>query len=352
VGVNLLFMADSFVLTPYPWQQSAWQQLCSQVRDQKLPHALLVTGPQGIGKHHFVKSAAQLLLCLSPINELACGSCKTCKLMAAGSHPDFITLMPEEGSKVIKIDQVRHLTDFVSKTPQQGLHKVVIIGPVESLNNNSANALLKSLEEPAGSTTLLLVSHSPSLLMATIRSRCQKIEFSIPSNTESLQWLTPLVVGHNVDYLLECANGAPLAALDLIGTDKLDYRQKFAEGLNGIAEQKVSPLDVAKELQKIEPIEHVETMLNWLQHALKYGVDGTESSHFQENELLSFIQTTPQELVFRLMDKLFIVKRQILSGANPNKQLLLEELLLDWDALSSRSEKRLSARKSLLSGLN
>lgn len=345
-------MADTPFLAPYPWQQPNWLHLCSQLHDQKLPHAIMLTGPQGLGKLHFALVAAQLMLCLSPVNDLACGSCKTCQLIAAGSHPDFMQLIPEDGSKIIKIDQVRGVTDFVNKTPQQGKRKVIIVSPVEALNINAANALLKSLEEPAGNSTLLLVSHSPSLVMATIRSRCQKMELSIPAKVDSLAWLTPLVVGHNAEYLLECSSGAPLAALALTGNEKLEYRENFAKGLNNIAETKISPLDVAGELHKVEPIEHIETLLSWLQLALKYGVEGIESSHFQEQQLLKTIQSVPQELVFRFMDKLFGVKRQVLSGSNPNKQLLLEELLFDWDALCSRSQQRLSARKNLLSGLN
>lgn len=345
-------MPDSSFLAPYPWQQPNWQHICSQLHDQKLPHAIMLAGPQGVGKLHFAHVAAQLLLCLSPVNDLACGSCKTCQLMAAGSHPDFLKLVPEDGSKVIKIDQVRDVTDFVNKTPQQGKRKVIIVAPVEALNMNASNALLKSLEEPAGNSTLILVSHSPSLVMATIRSRCQKMELAIPAKDDSLAWLTPLVVGHNAEYLLECASGAPLAALALTGNEKLEYRESFATGLNDIADNKTSPLEVAGELHKIESIEHIETLLSWLQHALKYGVEGVESSHFQEQQLLKTIQTVPQALVFRFMDKLFGVKRQVLSGSNPNKQLLLEELLLDWDALCSRSQKRLLARKTLLSGLN
>ncbi|GAA5316550.1 MAG: DNA polymerase III subunit delta' [Candidatus Pelagadaptatus aseana] len=340
------------LLSPLPWQQQLWLRLSGQQADGKLPHALLLVGHEGIGKVHFAKAFARLLTCLSPVNQTPCGNCKTCLLMKAGSHPDYLYLAPEDKSRVIKIDQVRQLTEFVAKTPQQGNHKVAIIEPAESLNLNAANALLKCLEEPAGNTTLILVSHMPSLLMATIRSRCQQLEFAIPDRSQSLEWLTPLAVGQEPEYLLDCAAGAPLTALELMDGDQLEIREQFARYLIDIAEFRISPLDVAQKLQGGDPLALVEMLLFWLQLSAKARFSDASPHHEGEKLVVGKLLLVREQLVFRLLDKLIITKRQLLSGSNPNKQLLLEELLMDWQALLKQSQRPQQARHSLLNGLN
>jgi DNA polymerase-3 subunit delta' len=110
-------------------------------------------------------------------------------LLKAGSHPDNFVLEPEEADKPIKVDQVRELVAFVVQTAQLGGRKVVLIEPVEAMNVNASNALLKSLEEPSGDTVLLLVSHQPSRLLPTIKSRCQQVACPQPSLAQSQAWL-------------------------------------------------------------------------------------------------------------------------------------------------------------------
>lgn len=337
---------------PYAWQMAAWQRLGEQYADQKLPHALLFSGPKGIGKTHFAHALGFFLLCLSPVNGVPCGRCKGCELNLAGTHPDLFILQPESGSRVIKIDQVRRLTGFLAKTAQQGGRKIAIIEPVESLNVNAANALLKSLEEPSGSSSLLLVSHLPSQVMATIRSRCQQVLFPLPETGDSLSWLTPLAVGQDAAYLLACAGGAPLAALELLNGDAMDQRQALADGLLALAQNRISALDLAAELQRGEALPVVEVMMQWIQQGVKQPyVDSTAAVTDGEAQLQQFIATIPAVIVYRFWDKMVTVKRQLLSTANPNKQLLLEELMMDWQALSRQSTQVAQSRQQVLNGL-
>lgn len=344
----------SSLATPYTWQTAAWQRLGDQCAVQKLPHALLFTGPKGVGKTHFAHALGFFLLCLSPVTGVSCGRCKGCELNLAATHPDLFVLQPESGSRVIKIDQVRRLTEFLAKTSQQGGRKVAIIEPVESLNVNAANALLKSLEEPSGSSTLLLVSHLSSQVMATIRSRCQQILFPLPRVEESLSWLAPLAVGQDAAWLLERAGGAPLAALDLLNGDALDQRQALAEGLMALAQSSASALDVAAELQRGEALPVIEAMMQWLQQGLKqpYELHGrSRELNDIEAQLQQFIVTIPAVIVYRFWDKIVTVKRHLLSTANPNKQLLLEELMMDWQALARQSTQVGQSRQHVLNGL-
>ncbi len=343
----------------YSWQQHQWQHLTTSLRDQKLPHALLLAGPKGTGKLHFAKRFAALLLCLSPVNQVACGRCKGCELLQADTHPDLSFLQPEDKSKVIKIDQVRGVIDFLAKTAQQGGRKVAIVEPAETLNISAANALLKSLEEPSGETTLLLVSHAPSQIMATIRSRCQMLAFPLPTREVSLNWLSPLAVGHDPEYLLHCAAGAPLAAFNLMSGDSLEQREAFAKSLLGIAQGRVSPLDAASQGQSSESLILIEWIMQLVQQAVQNHVllasDTTSGSSIPadrpEAEIVSWLAATNSKIVFRFWDKLLVLKRQLLSNTNPNKQLLLEEVMMDWQALMKQSNKLQQSRQQMMNGL-
>ncbi|WP_439134757.1 DNA polymerase III subunit delta' [Pseudomaricurvus sp.] len=336
----------------YAWQMTFWERLSQQHLDQKLPHALMLTGHKGIGKFHFAKALGYYQLCLSPVNHVACGRCKGCELNQAETHPDFFVLRPEGTSRVIKIDQVRRLTEFLAKTAQQGGKKVAVIEPVEALNVNAANALLKGLEEPSGNSSLILVSHVPSQVMATIRSRCQQIAFPLPSTEESLTWLTPLAVGQDPAYLLSCAGGAPLAARDLLSGDALEQRQALATGLLSLADNSRSALDLAAELQRGEALPVIESLMQWLQYGLKRQMtEGVAVGNPNEDKLLALIGSIPSAILYRFWDKMVAVKRQLLSSANPNKQLLLEELMMDWQAMCRQSSQVAQSRQQVMNGL-
>ena len=199
----------------YPWQDSLWQQMAGRAQHA---HAYLLHGPAGIGKRALAERLMASLLCKQPVGLEACGSCKSCSLLAAGSHPDNYILEPEEADKAIKVDQVRELVNFVVQTAQLGGRKVVLVEPVESMNVNAANALLKSLEEPSGNTILLLVSHQSSRLLPTIRSRCVQQACPLPSEVMSLEWLAkalPECSDAQRIELLTLAAGSPLAAVKL-----------------------------------------------------------------------------------------------------------------------------------------
>ena len=223
----------------YPWQHQQWRQLLSQVQQQRLPHALLLTGSPGLGKLTFAERFAQYLLCKAvnlgqtEVSAQACGQCAGCRLLLANNHPDLLTVVPEEAGKNIKIDQIREMTERLHQTAQRAGYQVAIIAPAEALNKAAANALLKTLEEPLGKTVLLLVSHRPGVLPATIISRCQKIPFKAAYEAKPwlLQQLAGLNPSANVDLLLNFAEHAPLRALILAQNNYLILRDQLLEHL-------------------------------------------------------------------------------------------------------------------------
>jgi DNA polymerase III subunit delta' len=324
---------------PYPWQQSEWQRILQQHAGQ-LAHALMLAGPKGLGKFQFAKSLAHYVLCLSPQSALPCGNCRCCALTKAETHPDLHWVLPDEPGKAIKVDQIRQLTEFVGKTSQQNGMKVAVISPAEAMNLNAANALLKCLEEPAGATLLLLVSHTPSAVMATIRSRCQLLNFPVPNTEQTIPWLQPLIGNEDASTLLSFTRGAPLSALGLVDGDALEQRKNILNDLIALAERRSSVLDVAKRWMDYDPLAVLEWILIWLHKATSGQFSGENIA--KSVELDGVFQHLHGPFVFRYFDKVIQFKRQLLSGANPNKQLLLEELLMDWSALTNAG--KMSAR--------
>ena len=146
-----------------------------------LPPSVIFAGPQGVGKRMTAVALARLMNCLTP--ELqpagssdACGTCASCKRIARGVHADVLLIEPGD-TGVIKIDQVRDAVERAAYRPFEGRRRVVIIDDADLMNADAQNALLKTLEEPPASSTFVLVTSRPDLLLPTVRSRCQRLRF-------------------------------------------------------------------------------------------------------------------------------------------------------------------------------
>lgn len=324
---------QSSPLIPYPWQQASWQSLLDWWRQERLPHALLLTGQAGIGKRHLAEAFAQLLLCDRPQSDLPCGTCKSCLLNVSHNHPDFSRIEPEDTGKAIKVDQIRALSGFLGQTAQQGAMKVVVLDGADALNINAANALLKGLEEPADKTLLILISSQPGKVLATIRSRCQLLQLPLPTDAQVVPWLTPLVGKDQCAELLECARGAPLAALRLFETDGLEEKKRFHDQLLDLITGKLSAVEMAIQWQNKSVSDCLLWMQQWLSGGIKRQVMGRGFRVLGAEELIEALTIVPAQLMHRYLDKITLCRKQLSSGANPNKQLLLEDLLLDWTAL-------------------
>ena len=308
-------------LKPLPWQSAQWDTLIGQYNAQRMPHAIMLNGPEHVGKGAFARAAAHLMLCDSPMGGYACGHCKSCKLLAAGSHPDLMMLTPEEPGKALKIDQVRKLIDYVGKTSQQGGWKVAVIEPAEAMNVNASNALLKSLEEPTKNTLLILVCHMVSGVPPTIRSRCRLTTFGLPSEAESVSWLQRQLPegAESPNWLLTQASGRPLLAKNLASSDLLDQKREFHEVLDGVAQGALSAVVAAEKCYRHKGVERIDWMSQRVIERVK-GEPGADQTR----------------VWFKFQDRLNGVKRELQSSANPNPQLLWESLLFDWQALHGR----------------
>lgn len=211
----------------YPWQKKLWQNL-NQGR-QKLHHAFLMHGRAGIGKYDFALNFSKALLCPNTDgNGHACDKCPSCHWFDDESHPDFRLISPEQESSPdedapvakktkkktqISVAQIRELSDFLSLSSHQtsGL-RIVLINPAEALNQASANALLKMLEEPAPGVIFILVAHQLQRLLPTILSRCQKVNMPVPDQVQALAWLNIKGVP-NPEQQLAYLEGSPIKVL-------------------------------------------------------------------------------------------------------------------------------------------
>jgi DNA polymerase-3 subunit delta' len=242
----------------HPWNEPLFEAL--KARTERFPHALLIHGARGTGKLALAERVAQFLLCEAAAGR-PCGRCEGCRWFAAGSHPDSRRvepealakepmIEPEEGADVvakrakpstqIKIEQVRDLDGFLNLRSHRGRLRVALVHPAEDMNPNAANALLKGLEEPPAGAVFVLVSHRPSQLLPTIRSRCVALAVPIPPPAAALQWLAEQGAP-NPERWLAYAGGAPLQALEYAGK---------AESLERLL-QRPLPVDDRDELETL-----------------------------------------------------------------------------------------------------
>ena len=317
-----------------PWHQEPWALLTSAKENRRLHHALLLTGPEGLGKWQFAQHYAQALLCRTPDGSgRACGDCHDCRLFRAGSHPDLQLVEPDESSKSgdIRIDDIREMTDKEMLTSQSGGYKVILIQPADRMTTAAANSLLKTLEEPTAQTILLLVSSQPQRLPATIRSRCQQIRFVIPAEDVAIKWLTPRIGTADPHTLLGLAGGAPLAALALNEPEVLKERIDQLNEFLAVADGRVDLVEVAGRWATLDMMRTLTWVSGWLTDIVKLqSVD--ECPQLFNPDQRAALHTTAKRLeskvVFRLLDR--VVEARRLAGSTLNPQLMLEELLIRW----------------------
>ena len=248
-----------------PWLQDVIQRVLQARRQDRLGQALLFWGNDKAAWSLLLPALRSRLLCLDGSGVMACGVCSNCQLLQAGSHPDAADCVPEAPGKDIRIDQVRELSEFIYSTPQIADRRILLLYPAEALNLPSANALLKTLEEPAGHSLLLLATSNPSRLPATVRSRCERIHVATPAVEMIRTWLLQHgVAAADAEQALRGCPDAPLAALQMcqqediaVYRNTLDLWQQYLAGQRDV-------FSVAAEWAKLEP----EKIIGWLSSAV------------------------------------------------------------------------------------
>jgi len=293
-----------------PWHQGQWQRLLAQQQAGRVPHALLLRGPTGVGKARFGRYLANSRLCMAPGEQgRPCGQCRACVQFTSGSHPDFQVAEPEDGKRVIAVDRIRAVIDWLSKRPHYPGPKLLLFPAADRMNTASANALLKTLEEPAGDALILLVTARPAALPATIRSRCQSMRFTVPDESQSLTWLkqAPPAAGVAEKQLLQAlhhAFGSPLSALEFL--QEAEPQQVLAEAMMANISGK-SSLPYAAKLAKFTKVQMLEAMLSWASDLTKLKACGVEANITNEQyrqKLVALASKVNQQRLFRFYDQL------------------------------------------------
>lgn len=332
--------AFSVAIDILPWHDTALRALLE--RRARLPHAILFYGRQGIGKVEFARAMAQSLLCESPEAGLACGKCAACGWFVEGNHPDFRELIPEaltedeEGeeaadadakkkSKEIKIEQIRDIGDFMTLSTHRDGFRVLLVHPAEAMNLAAANALLKTLEEPPPDTVILLVTDRIGRLLATIKSRCQRVMVPAPEEPVALQWLAAQGIAHAESALAQ-AGGAPLDAVIYADPDYQAGRKSFIQVL---ADGNADHLAAAQSFEKSDLVQIMNWLQTWVSDLALSRLTGEVRHHRDQKAAISRIATRLDlPALFRYESQLRQARRSIHHPLNA--RLLLEQLLISY----------------------
>ncbi len=308
------------------WQQRAYDQTVAALDAGRLGHGLLICGPAGLGKREVALALAAHVLGRG--DEAAAR--RSQQLIAAGTHPDLqlVSFIPNKsGDKLrteIVIEQVREISQKLALTPQYGAAQVVVVDPADAINRAACNALLKTLEEPAPGRYLWLISSDPERLPATIRSRCQRLEFKLPPRAEAMAWL--LAQGHAEAAAaegLDAARGHPGLAARWLRDDGLTLRKQVVSDLEQVASGRLGAVELA---QRWAADEHADLRLR---HAADLALAQASSSGLTEPSRLHKLAAW--------FDAANRTRDLLRTTVRPD--LAMVELLMAWSAANERQPK-------------
>ena len=261
-------MQNDVVAQVYPWQQTVWDTLTG--RFPKLGHGLLFYGKKGCGKEAFAQYFLAWILCANRhANNAPCGECGSCLWLKSDTHPNYVHISTDEENKKqnakIKIEKIRDLLPFVQQTVDGW--RVIVIEPAEALNMSSANALLKTLEEPGDRVVIILLADHYLKLPATIRSRLQHFALDRISEVQAGEYLSqqlPDLDQTQKQLLLNLSNQMPLQAMQLAQAEWLNKRQEFLNDWQKLVTQKNMPMAIATKWNKALSFSDFAQMFEYL----------------------------------------------------------------------------------------
>ncbi|MCX4191295.1 DNA polymerase III subunit delta' [Methylophaga sp. OBS1] len=304
----------------YSWHQKPWQHLQAMQQQGRMPHALLISGIAGVGKRAFADRLIASLLCSQTNSGFdACGHCHSCQLLAAGSHPDYKAVSPEEPGKQIKVDQIRDLKQSQTLMPKVSRGKVVLISAADQMNISAFNSLLKLLEEPQPESVLILLSENRQQLPITIKSRCQTLAIPTPDKEAALAWLQHTDMSFSEDEwlsLLRVSHGAPLAAM-AAGEAGLQQSRQVTHDIALLMQAKANPVQMAADWQQFD----LKSVLYQIQQMMQTKI----------SNLLIRDEPVPGVILrqyWAIMDCISNTIKLISSQNNLNKILLIEDFMV------------------------
>ncbi|MDX1633144.1 MAG: DNA polymerase III subunit delta' [Marinobacter sp.] len=329
------------------WHERPWSFVAGRLDAGQLPHALLIGGEQGVGKRAFADRLAHSLVCerTTTPDYRPCGGCKQCELVQAGTHPDIRIYAPEK-SRMIKVDQVRALSAFAVASPQVARRKLIVIDRADQLNINAANALLKTLEEPSADVVLLLLQETGRPILPTLRSRCQALTIATPGPDEAARWLSAQLESQggavadedSCRKALAMARFAPRLALDYLAGDYLAMREEALSLFRRFMKSEVTVGEAAKPFKTLGAEPTLWLMELWAADLARLGAGGSARDE-DAAEMLAFLaRTNPPWRAHQLLDSIRESRSALVYNASP--ELEAERLLIEWQALMPRRQRR------------
>lgn len=317
------------------------EHLKRNIAEDKFPHAVIFSGAEGVGKRLAAEICAAALLCDNPNAGEPCGTCESCRLVAAHSHPDFYIVEAEatKTTRNIKIGQIRDMQSEVSLRPINSARRVVIIDGAELMNNAAANCLLKTIEEPPSQTIFILLTASRSNLLMTIRSRCLTVQFDkLPPAQIQEALISRGVEVAEAERLSLIADGSFGRALKLKDSDSIQLREMALDTLEKITRTELTNEDIFKQGAQIAEWSR-DTFADFLNHVQKLlrDVCFTEVLEPHNPDLslrLSKIKI-PERKIFLMIEAGAEFNRRLKSNAN--LRLLAEAYLLKIKKIYQRS---------------
>jgi DNA polymerase III subunit delta' len=314
-----------------PWCAGAVEHLRTAWAGKRLAHALLLQGPEGVGKASLASWLAAAVLCERSAGGAldVCGQCTSCALINARSHPDLLWVAPEEDKQQIAIDQMRAAADRLTRTSYRRGYKVVVVNPAHQMTPAAANAILKTLEEPQPPCLLILATSQPSQLLPTVRSRCQKVYAPRPGREEAMRWLAQNAGRAVPPALLEFAGGAPLRALELAGGRFEALNEQMVKGVGALLTHDADVTQVATQWEKEALGERLVWLELWLMSLARGVLSGTaDRITFPDGpvHLPSFGRALNISAVYAIVDRARALRAQLARTAL-QRELAIESLL-------------------------
>lgn len=317
----------------FPWlidHAHNWQKL---VAAQRAPHAIMLTGAKGVGKSVLANKMAHIALCENLPEKDVCYDCVGCQLFAAGNHTDFSVVQAEKS--IIKIDQIRSLTKDVVLSSTRNQYRVAVIENVEQMNKASANALLKTLEEPPSGVVLILTTNDFGGILPTIKSRCVKVNLSTPPQNHVLNWIKSVSDFNEKDIRSSVilANGAPLIARDLLNDNIMPIIEVMLKELFELQNKKsvTSVLEITKRWHSEELYIYFPFIIQYFLSQLRqhHSISTAEGlTPFNGKEIGGAIQKQNSQHIFKFLSDLYLFEKRRVTSLKI--ELLLEELLISW----------------------
>jgi DNA polymerase III subunit delta' len=311
------------------------ENLQTLLKEQRLPHALLFCGPDGVGKSKVAVALAATLLCGS--EQAPCGRCDSCRALLTDTHPDFYLVVPEsvgKTAKSIRIERIREVQTEIARVPILSKRRVVLINDADRMNEAAQNCLLKTLEEPTGQVVFILVVNSRGALLETVQSRCMPMNFG----TLLLDEIKDLLLQHGVmesqaAELAALSDGSVGRALLLQENGGMTLRDDVVSFLEKADSMEMEDVWIrGKDLGALSR----EKLTEWLMYlnmllrdmlVLYSGGERTILYHQDVSARLTEILTEfPVERIFAVLELVRETQRRL--GANVNIRLLMERFLL------------------------